>query len=145
MGKTKRGKGPQLRAVAARAGLPLAGRTARAPPPEVTLVAATLEDRLGAAVPARLIGARAYDSAPLDAFLSEVGRALLAPPRRKRPKPPTQDGRALRRSKRRWKVERRFAGLGTCRRLVGRYEYQAANSLGFVHLACLLILLRQYF
>lgn len=98
-----------------------------------------------AALPARLIGDRAYDSDPLDAFLRELGIARIAPHRRNRTKPPTQDGRALRRAKRRWKVERLFAWLGTFRRLVGRYEYHAANYLGFVHLGCLLILLRQYF
>ena len=145
MGKTKRGKGTKLMAVADRTGLPLAVRTERATPHEVTLVAATLEDRLVAALPARLIGDRAYDSDPLDAFLSELGIAMIAPHRHNRTKPSTQDGRSLRRYKRRWKVERLFAWLGNFRRLVVRYEYHAANSLGFVHLGCLRILLRQYF
>ena len=120
-------------------------RTESATPHEVTLVAATLEDRLVAALPARLIGDRAYDSDPLDACLREVGIAMIAPHRRNRTKPKTQDGRALRRSKRRWKVERLFAWLGNFRRLVVRYEYHAANYLGFVHLGCIVILLRQYF
>ena len=145
MGKTKRGKGTQLLAVADRTGLPLAVRTESATPHEVTLVAATLEDRLVTALPARLIGDRAYDSDPLDACLRELGIAMIAPHRRNRTKPKTQDGRALRRYKRRWKVERLFAWLGNFRRLVVRYEYHAANYLGFVHLGCLLILLRQYF
>ena len=145
MGKTKRGKGTQPMAVADRAGLPLAVRTESATPHEVTLVVATLEDRLGAAGPTRLIGDRAYDSDPLAACLRELGIEMIAPHRRNRTKPPTQDGRSLRRSKRRWKVERLFAWLGNCRRLVGRYDYHAANYLGFVHLGCLLILLRQYF
>ena len=145
MGKTKRGKGTQLLAVADRTGLPLAVRTESATPHEVTLVAATLEDRLVTALPTRLIGDRAYDSDPLDACLREVGIAMIAPHRRNRTKPKTQDGRALRRAKRRWKVERLFAWLGNFRRLVVRYEYHAANYLGFVHLGCLLILLRQYF
>ena len=145
MGKTKRGKGTKLMAVADRAGLPLAVRTESATPHEVTLVAATLEDRLVATLPARLIGDRAYDSDPLDAFLRELGIAMIAPHRRNRTKPPTQDGRSLRRYKRRWKVERLFAWLGNFRRLVVRYEYHAANYLGFVHLGCILILLRQYF
>jgi transposase len=145
VGKTKRGTGTQLLAEADRTGLPLAVRTERATPHEVTLVAATLEDRLVAALPARLIGDRAYDSDPLDACLRELGSALIAPHRHNRTKPPTQDGRSLRRSKRRWKVERLFAWLGNFRRLVVRYEYHAANYLGFVQLACIVILLRQYF
>ena len=125
--------------------MPLAVRTERATPHEVTLVTATLEDRLVAALPARLIGDRAYDSDPLDACLRELGIEMIAPHRRNRKKPPTQDGRSLRRSKRRWKVEQLFAWLGNFRRLVVRYEYHAANYLGFVHLGCILILLRQYF
>ena len=145
MGKTKRGKGTQLLAVADRGGLPLAVRTESATPHEVTLVVATLEDRLVAAWPARLIGDRAYDSDPLDACLRELGIDMIAPHRRNRTKPKTQDGRSLRRSKRRWKVERLFAWLGNFRRLVVRYEYHAATYLGFVHLGCILILLRQYF
>jgi mono/diheme cytochrome c family protein len=54
----------------------------------------------------------------------------------------TQDGRPLRRYKRRWKVERLFAWLQTYRRLVTRYERRAANFAGFLHLACAIILLR---
>lgn len=108
----------------------------------MTLVAATLEERLVAELPARLIGDRAYDSDPLDAFLSEWGIDMIAPHRHNRKKPPTQDGRSLRRYKRRWKVERLFAWLGNFRRLVVRYEYHAANYLGFVHLGCILIFLR---
>ena len=112
MGKTKRGKGTKLMSVVDHAGLPIAVRTESATPHEVTLVAATLEDRLVEALPARLIGDRAYDSAPLDACLRELGIALIAPHRHNRTRPPTQDGRSLHRYKRRWKVERLFAWLG---------------------------------
>ncbi|MBN8465404.1 transposase [Corallococcus exiguus] len=54
-----------------------------------------------------------------------------------------QDGREPRRYKRRWKVERFFAWLHFFRRLVTRYEVKAENFLGFLHLACALLLLRQ--
>ncbi len=67
---------------------------------------------------------------------------MIAPHRKGRKKEPTQDGRKLRRYKRRWKVERLFAWLGNFRRLVGRYERHAENYLGFVRLACMVILLR---
>jgi transposase len=40
-------------------------------------------------------------------------------------------------------VERLFAWLGSFRRLVVRYERRVDNFLGFVHLACIVILLRQ--
>jgi transposase len=48
----------------------------------------------------------------------------------------------LRRYKRRWKIERLFAWLQNSRRLVTRYERRAANFMGFLHLACAMILLR---
>ncbi|MDQ3714175.1 MAG: IS4/IS5 family transposase, partial [Acidobacteriota bacterium] len=35
--------------------------------------------------------------------------------------------------------------LQNFRRIVVRYEYHADNYLGFVHLACMVILLRNYF
>jgi len=54
----------------------------------------------------------------------------------------TQDGRPLRRYRRRWKVERLFAWLQNFRRIVVRYERVAENFLGMLHVACSLILLR---
>ena len=41
-----------------------------------------------------------------------------------------------------FKVERFFSWIEDFRRLVVRWEYHAANYLGFVHLACLRILMR---
>ena len=84
---------------------------------ESTLVA-TLDSRFVAELPERLIGDRAYDADPLDAALAELGVELIAPHRRGRTRPKTQDGRPLRRFRRRWKVERLFAWLGAFRRLV---------------------------
>ncbi len=57
----------------------------------------------------------------------------------------TQDGRPLRRYRRRWKIERLFAWLQNFRRIERRYEYRFTNYLGFVHLGCMLILLRRCF
>lgn len=70
------------------------------------------------------------------------GIEMIAPHRHNRKKAKTQEGRKLRRYKRRWKVERLFAWLGNFRRLVVRYERRAENYLGFVHLGCVVILLR---
>lgn len=96
-------------------------------------------------MPERLIGDKAYDSDPLDKDLRAVGIELIAPHKANRKKAKTQDGRKLRRYKRRWKVERLFAWLQNFRRIVVRYEYHDDNYLGFVHLGCMLILLRTYF
>jgi transposase len=92
-----------------------------------------------------LIGDRAYDSDPLDQRLAQDGIEMIAPHRRNRTRPKTQDGRPLRRYKRRWKVERFFAWLQNCRRVLVRHEWYAENFLGFVHLACIRLFLRTYF
>ena len=70
---------------------------------------------------------------------------MIAPHRRNRKKKRTQDGRKLRRYRRRWKVERLFAWLQNFRRLVVRYERYSSNYLGFVLLGSLVILLRTFF
>jgi transposase len=125
-------------------GLPLAVAVASASPHEVTLVDSTLHNRFVEQSPQRLIGDRAYDSDPLDEQLAERGIELIAPHRHNRAQPSTQDGRALRRYCRRWKIERLWAWLQNYRRIVVRYERYAENYLGFVHLGCLLILMRAY-
>lgn len=144
MGKTKRGKGTKLMAVADGAGLPLAVYVTSASPHEVTLVEPTLESSFTHKAPERLIGDKAYDSDPLDDRLRLQGVELIAPHKANRTKPNTQDGRPLRRYLRRWKMERLFAWLQNFRRLVVRYEYHLDNFLGFVHLGCILILSRCY-
>ncbi len=142
MGKTKRGKGTKLMALADASGLPLSVCAASASPHEVTLVGETLRASFVEGKPQRLIGDRAYDSDPLDAALGEKGIEMIAPHRRNRRKKKTQDGRKLRRYKKRWKIERLFAWLQNFRRLVIRYERRAENYLGFVQLGCVVILLR---
>lgn len=142
MGPTKRGKGSKLMAVADGHGLPLAVDVASASPAEVRLVISTLEARFIPELPERLIGDKAYDSDPLAAQLAEGDVELIAPNRQNR-KVMTQDGRPLRRYKRRWKIERLFAWLHNFRRLVTRWEYDVLNFLGFVQLGCIVILLRR--
>ncbi len=125
-------------------GLPLAADAASARPHEVTLVRDTLQARFTRERPRRLIGDRAYDSDPLDAELRAQGVELIAPHRSIRSKAPTQDGRALRRYRRRWRVERLFAWLYNFRRVAMRFDRHEENYLGFVHLGCIKILLRCY-
>ena len=144
MGKTKRGKGTKVIAVADSAGLPVAIYGESATPHEVTLVERTLESRFTQAQPEHLVGDKAYDSDGLDERLREQGIEMIAPNRENRVKGSRQDGRPLRRYKRRWKIERLFAWLQNFRRVSTRFDYYFANFLGFVHLACILILLRNY-
>ena len=103
-----------------------------------------MEARFVAQRPERLSGDKAYASDPLDAKLSAQNIEMIAPHRRGRKKPKTQDGRVLRRYRHRWKVERLNAWLQNFRRILTRHEYHAENYLGFVHLGCIKILLRQY-
>lgn len=87
--------------------------------------------------PANLIGDKAYDSDPLDAALRERGVEMIAPHRRNRRRPRTQDGRRLRRAKRRWIVERFFGWIRWKRRLLVRWEYHPENFLAFVQLSAI--------
>ncbi len=59
-----------------------------------------------------MIGDKGYDADPLDAALLQMGVEMIAPYRRNRTRPKTQDGRPLRRYRRRWKIERLFGLVG---------------------------------
>jgi transposase len=142
VGKTKKGKGSKIMAVVEAHGLPVAVTLDSATPHEVKLVEQTLAARFVEDTPEHLVGDKAYDSDRLDADLAQVGIELIAPHRENR-KHRTQDGRPLRRYRRRWQVERFFAWLQLFRRVTTRWEVKAENYLGFINLACVLILLRQ--
>jgi transposase len=89
--------------------------------------------------PERLIAARGYDSHPLRARLARRGIEPIIPARRNHTRATHQDGRKLRRYRRRWSVERTFAWLGHFRRLVVRYERLITTYAGFFHRACALL------
>ena len=140
-GKTKRGKGSKIMAVADRHGLPVAICVESATPHEVKLATDTLIQMVIPDAPQNVIGDNAYDSDKLDSELRQYGIELIAPHRMNR-KNTTQDLRRLRRYRRRWKIERLFAWLQNFRRLVVRYERYAENYLGMLYLGCCLILVR---
>lgn len=143
VGKTKRGKGTKIMAIADASGFPVAACVESASPHEVKLVEKTLDSSFTPHTPEKLIGDKAYDSDPLDKKLMEDRCIeMIAPHRRGRKKPKTQDGRKLRPYRRRWKVERLFAWLQNFRRVVVRYEYHVQNFLSMVQLGCAIILLR---
>ncbi len=144
MGKTKRGKGSKIMAITDAGGVVLSVRIESASPHEVTLVEKTLEDRFVEALPEKLIGDKAYDSDALDQRLAEQGIELIAPHRAGRKKAKTQDGRKLRRYKRRWKVERFFAWLFNYRRYIVRHENKEQNFKAIVLLACTMIFLKSF-
>ncbi|HKQ87325.1 MAG TPA: IS5 family transposase, partial [Candidatus Acidoferrales bacterium] len=144
IGATKRGKGMKIMAIVDRHGLPLSVRTHAANHHEVRLVQLCFDFYMIEAKPENLIGDRAYDSDPLDEELRRDGIEMIAPHRANRSKPPTQDRRRLTRYMRRWLIERFFAWIQWQRRILIRWEYHTRNFLGFVQLACLVILFRRF-
>jgi transposase len=139
------------RVVASGQGIPLGVQLASASPHETTLIESMLEQvsvprKRGRPRknPKRLIYDRGADSDPLRKRLKKRAIDLICPHRFNRTKPRLQDGRKLRRYKRRWKMERSIAWIGNFRRLVVRYEHQINVYRAFFHVACLLITLRQF-
>jgi transposase len=132
-------------------GVPLGVELASASPHECTLIESTLQQvavpRCGRGRPRknpeRLIYDRAADSDALRARLKRRGIELICPNRWNK-KVKTQDGRNLRRYRRRWKIERTIAWLQNFRRLVVRYERQTKMFRAFLHVACLVITVRQF-
>jgi transposase len=132
-------------AIADASGFPVAAHIESASPHEVKLVDKTIDNRFLDKTPDRLIGDKAYDSDTFDENLqNQKGIEMIAPHRKSRKRSKTQDGRKLRRYKRRWKVECLFAWLHNFRRLPIRYEYHAENFLVMIHLGCAIILLRLF-
>jgi transposase len=125
-------------------GLPLSIDVDSASPGEVTLIEPLLDQTVVPRIPNRLIYDRAADSDLLRERLAERGVELICPHRRGRVRPNTQDGRPLRRYRKRWVVERTIGWLKAFRRLVTRYEFYAFLFHSFAKLACLMIVLRRF-
>jgi transposase len=127
-----------------RRGTPLAAATDSARVPEVVLAGAVL-----AGIPTTIpvpwgvpvLADRGYDSDPLREELAAEGFELLSPHREGRKRPPVNDGRKMRRYRRRYVVERTFAWLKSFRRVATRFEYKVHLYDGFVSLACAFIAL----
>jgi transposase len=85
---------------------------------------------------------KAYDSNPLRKRLARRGIEPIVPAKSNRPNATHQDGRKLRRYRKRWIIERTNAWLQNFRRLVVRYERSITMYAGFLHIACALITLR---
>jgi transposase len=125
-------------------GTPLAADIHSASHHDVKLIEPLLEHRQLRRRPKRLIYDTAADSDPLRARLKARGIELISPHRSNRKRAKTQDGRPLRRYKRRWKIERTNSWLQNFRRLVVRYEHRADLFQGLVSLACLYITLQKF-
>jgi transposase len=151
VGLTRKGKGTKWVVVVDGYGIPIGLLLESATPGEGTLcerALATVRVPRHArgrprTKPKRLIADRAYDSLTLRKRLKRRGIDLIAPHLRTRRYTRCQDGRKLRRYKRRWKVERTFAWLGNSRRLVVRWEAYVKIYGAFMRLAFILLCLKR--
>ena len=125
-------------------GLPLAIDIESANCSEVNLIERLVDSAVTECVPGKLIYDRAADSDPLRKRLAERDIQLICPHRKGRVRPNTQDGRPLRRYRRRWKIERTISWLHNFRRLVTRYEYYSFLYLSFAKIAAMMIVLNRF-
>ena len=134
IGCTRVGKGVKIMILVDAQGLPVAACSTPANLAESHLIQQLFAFMIVQTTPARVIGDKAYDSDRLDELLAAQGVEMIAPNRLNRSQ--TQDGRALRRCKRRWRVERTIAWLQNYRRLCIRWEKSHLAFQGFLHMAC---------
>ena len=123
-------------------GTPIGLHLDSASPSEVKLLEPTLKTVRGG-TPERLIGDRGYDSNAVRTFLRHRHIDPIIPKRSNNTRATDQDGRKLRRYKRRWIIERTNAWLQNFRRVLVRHERSVDVYQAFVHMACALIALRR--
>ena len=119
-------------------GIPVGVATDAANVPETELggvALASIPRAVGVPHGVPVVADKGYDSDPLRDQLADRGFTLVAPHRKNRTRPRTADGRRLRRSKRRYIVERSLAWYHSYRRAVTRYERKVHLFDGFVFLA----------
>jgi len=125
-------------------GTPLSAFVTDAATSEVQSIETLVDERMTSRTPERLLYDKAADSDSLRESLRLRGILLLCPHRENRTKESVNDGRVLRRYKRRYKVERSISWLHNFRRLITRWEYYPELFQSFVHLACLLTILKGF-
>lgn len=144
VGNTKCCKGCKVVDIVDPRGTPLDIHTAAANESEVNLIKPVLDNLpFDDVVPENVVYDRAANSDPLrERLQAERGVELICPHRKNRKKPLTQDGRACRRYKRRYKVERTHSWFHNYRRTIIRYETSLARYSGWIQLACVLLTLK---
>jgi len=112
IGRTKVGKGVKILIAVDARGWPIAVQSCPARPHESTLVQGLFDFILTKEVPERVVGDKAWDSDALGRAFAARGMELITPHRSsRRPEDRTQDGRSLRRYRRRRAMERMVACL----------------------------------
>jgi IS5 family transposase len=145
VGKTKCGKGMKLEVVADKSGLPLGMAAAAANVCEQELLVPALFD-----VPLHIppgtpvVADKGHDSDPLRDELEADGLVPVIPHRANRVKPSRNDGRRLRRYRRRWTIERTNAWLHCYRALAVRWSHNLFMYVGLVYLAFIHLALQRF-
>lgn len=125
-------------------GLPLAVDIEAANHAEVNLIEPLLDAAATPHVPDTLIYDKAADCDALrDRLAGERGVDLVSPHRKNRVRRKKQDGRKLRRYRRRWKIERTISWLQDFRRLIVRHEFYSCIYHGFLKIACIVMAVRR--
>lgn len=125
-------------------GTPLSSYITAAQHSEVHTIETLVDERRLRRLPRRLLYDKAADADWLRDGLAVRGIELICAHRANRTKPSRQDGRALRRYARRYRVERTISWLHNFRRIITRWEYYPELFQGFVHLACLFTILKRF-
>ncbi len=89
-----------------------------------------------------VIADRGYDSFPLKQRLLRRGTRLISPNLRTR-KRNREDGRRLRRYKRRWVIERTNAWISSWKRITARWDRLLSTWNGILHAAFMVITVRK--
>lgn len=117
-------------------GFPLGLAVAAANVCEQELLSPALDDvPVESADQTPVIADKGYDSDALRDQLQAKGFRLIVPHRKGRVKPTRNDGRRLRRCRRRWKIERTNAWLHCYRALSVRWSYYTFMYVGLAYLA----------
>jgi transposase len=135
----------QLEVVVEAGGLPLGMATAGANAPESDLLVPALND-VPIDVPAGtpVVADKGHDSDPLRDAVEAAGFVPVIPHRKNRVKPSRNDGRRLRRYRRRWLVERTNAWLHCYRGLAVRWSYYPMMYTGLVYLSFIHLALQRF-
>ncbi len=152
VGPTKKGKGTKWMVATDGKGIPVALHFESASRAEIKLLETTLANvrvpKKGPGrpknKPQRVIADRGYDSDPHRRRFRARGIDLIVPYRSSSKNRTFEDGRKLRRYRKRYKVERSISWFGNYRRLLNRFEHNLLSFSAFFHVACIMIVSRWF-
>ena len=135
----------KLEVVTDATGLPLGLAVAGAEVSEQELLLPALKD-IPLAVPegTPVIADKGHDSDPLRDDLESEGFVPIIPHRKNRVQPSRNDGRRLRRYRRRWLIERTNAWLHCYRGLAVRWSFYSFLYVGMVYLSFIHLALQRF-